>query len=403
MEEARWKKGVLYFFSGPGSKGVPVGVVPTTIIDVRAIVLSEPAESLARDSWDGTQDDAVIEVHTDGGLIGIGEVDSSPQLVRAAVEAVGSHNAAWGLRELAIGQDALAIGPLWERMYRGSIYYGREGVGASAMGGVEMALWDIFGQVTGLPLHVLLGGPFRDEATAYASVLTRDTAEENVELVTRLAQQGYTAFKLGGGVLGQDAVHDESIVAAVRDAAPQAQLMIDLAYEWHDPWTALRRARALERYELGWIEEPLPPDDLDAYEWLAARSPIPIAAGEAETSEAGLIRLLEMQAVHVVQPDITRCGGFGVTCRVARAAAQRGVRCVPHVWKTGINKAAALQIAGAMQHVDLIECCVEPNPLQESLTVEHFEPKEGRIAIPRVPGLGATLDPDTVARYRSTD
>jgi L-alanine-DL-glutamate epimerase-like enolase superfamily enzyme len=317
------------------------------------------------------------------------------------VDAVGSHNAAWGLRELAVGQDALEIGPLWDRMRRGSIYYGREGVGASAIGGVEIALWDLVGQATGSPIHVMLGGPFRSDVNAYASLLTRDTPEANVEVVTRLAREGYTAFKLGGGVLGRDADHDESIIAAVRGAAPGAQLMIDLAYEWGDPWTALRRARRLEPYDLGWIEEPLMPDDLDAYSWLAARSPVPIAAGEVETTEAGLLRLLEREAVHVIQPDVTRCGGFGVTTRVARAAEQRGVRCVPHVWKTGINKAAALHIAAAMPRVDLIECCVEPNPLQESLTLERFEPKEGRIAVPVAPGLGVTIDQDTVARYRA--
>jgi L-alanine-DL-glutamate epimerase-like enolase superfamily enzyme len=370
------------------------------ISDVQAIVLSEPTADLARMSWDGTQDDVVIRVTTDTGLVGIGEVDSAPEVVKAAVDTVGSHNAAWGLRELLLGEDPLHLGPLWERMYRGSMYYGRSGAGMNAMSGVEIALWDILGQATGVPVHVLLGGRFRSSARAYASLLALPEPDDTAALVAEAAAQGFTALKLGGGPLGEDADHDEALVAAARAAAPGIDLMIDLAYAWSSSGHALRMSRRLERYGLAWIEEPLAPDDVSAYVWLTERSPVPIAAGEAESSERGLLELVHRRAVDVLQPDVTRCGGFGVTHRVASAAFAAGLDCVLHCWKTGINKAAALHVTAALPHMDLMEYCLAANALQRDLTVERFPLVDGRVAVPQAAGLGVTLDPETVARHR---
>src|ERR1700686_4078329 len=159
------------------------------ITDVEAIVLGEPLERIARDSWDGSQDTVLIRVSTDEGVVGIGEVDSAPEVVRAIVESPASMRTMWGLRELCIGEDPREIARLWRKLYRGSSYYGRSGVAMHAISGVEIALWDIMGKLAGLPVHTLLGGAHRQSVRVYASLMALDSAQETASAVAALAAE----------------------------------------------------------------------------------------------------------------------------------------------------------------------------------------------------------------------
>ena len=151
------------------------------ITDVEAIVLRQPAvDGLIAD---GSQDDLLVLVHTDEGVTGVGEVDSAPEVVKAAIDAPASHSNAAGLRSVLVGQDPLDIDELWQRMYRASIYYGRRGVALHAMSGIEIALWDLKGKVLGRPVSELLGTPQRRRVRAYASALMPDTIEDVRRLV----------------------------------------------------------------------------------------------------------------------------------------------------------------------------------------------------------------------------
>ncbi len=143
------------------------------ITDVEAIVLrqAEVNEGIA----DGSQDDLVVRIHTDEGITGIGEVDSSPELVQALVQAPSSHAVAVSLRDVLIGEDPLDVERLWQKMYRGLIYFGRRGIAIHAISGLDIALWDIKGKALGKPIHELLGTPHRDRVRAYASMLMPDT------------------------------------------------------------------------------------------------------------------------------------------------------------------------------------------------------------------------------------
>jgi L-rhamnonate dehydratase len=168
------------------------------ITQVEAIVLRQPEvdEGIA----DGSQDDLVIRVHTDDGVTGIGEVDSSPEVIKAIVEARGSHFIAHGLGEILVGENPLELERLWQKMYRGVIFYGRRGAAIHAISGIDIALWDIKGKVEGKPVFELLdGGVQRDRVRAYASRLMPDTPEQVTEAVTKLTDQGFTAVKLGWG------------------------------------------------------------------------------------------------------------------------------------------------------------------------------------------------------------
>ncbi len=329
------------------------------ITNVEAIVLGEPLELIARDSWDGSQDTVLIRVSTDEGIDGIGEVDSAPEVVRAIVESPASMRTMWGLRELCLGEDPRQIAKLWHKLYRGTSYYGRAGVAIHAISGVEIALWDIMGKVAGVPVHTLIGGAHRGSVRVYASLMTPHSTHGTASAVAALAAAGFTAVKLGGGPLGHDDDTDEALVAAAREAAPDIELMIDLGDAWETTNHALTMARRLERYRLRWIEEPIWPDDLDAYAWLTQRSPVPIAAGEAEGTEDRLLEMIRRRAVDVLQPDATRAGGLLATRRVVDAAARAGQEVVLHCWPTGVTKAISLHLTAACANLELLEYCVE--------------------------------------------
>ena len=370
------------------------------IVEVEAIVLRQPEvdEGIA----DGSQDDLVVRVHTDEGLVGIGEVDSSPEVVRAVVEARGSHAIAHGLRELLVGENPLEVERLWEKMYRGVIFYGRRGVAVHAISGVDIALWDLKGQALGKPVCALLGTPVRDRVRAYASRLMPDTPEEAAAAVEELTGQGFTAIKLGWGPLGTDAEHDVRLARAAREAANGAEILIDAGLGYgSDARAAVRVARELEELGVYWLEEPFEPDEYEAYAELADEVDIPVAAGEQDVTFWGFRELIERGRVDIVQPDVTRCGGITETMRIAQLARSRGVKTVPHAWKSGIIKAASLHVNAVLPDALFQEYCVADTPINMHLTRERLPlDEDGCVAVPTAPGLGVTLDEGVVAELR---
>ena len=152
---------------------------------------------------DGSQDDLVIRISTDEGVVGIGEVDSAPEAVAALVERSSSHAIAGSLHDLLVGEDPRDVERLWWKMYRGLIYIGRRGIALHALSGIDIAFWDIKGKAEGKPVHELLGGAKHDRVRAYASMLMPDTPEETAERVGKLCDDGFTAVKLGWGPLGR--------------------------------------------------------------------------------------------------------------------------------------------------------------------------------------------------------
>ena len=371
------------------------------ITDVEAIVLRQPElnEAIA----DGSQDDLVIRIHTDEGITGIGEVDSVPEIVRAVVNAPSSHAIALSLRDILVGQDPTDVEGLWQKMYRGTIFYGRRGVAIHAISGIDIALWDIKGKALGKPISELIGTPRRDRVRAYASRLMPDTEGETAEAVTQLREQGFTAVKLGWGPLGKDGDHDIRLATAARRAGGErVEIMIDAGLGYgRDARTAIRVARALEELGCFWLEEPFEPDEYEAYAELADTVDIPIAAGEQDVTCWGFRELVDRCHVDVVQPDVTRAGGITETLRIAQLARERGLGCVPHAWKSGIIKAASLHINAVLEDCLFQEYCVAETPLNTSLTREHLPiDAKGMVAVPTAPGLGVTLDEEVLERYR---
>lgn len=370
------------------------------ITDVEAIILRQPAlnEGIA----DGSQDDLVIKVTTDEGIVGVGEVDSAPEAVRALVERRSSHAIAGSLHDLLVGEDPRDVERLWQKMYRGLIYIGRRGIALHALSGIDIALWDIKGKAEGKPVHELLGGAKRDSVRAYASMLMPDTPEETGERVGALRDQGFTAVKLGWGVLGQDPKHDVKLAAAAKEAAGDCEIMIDAGLGYvADAKVAIEVARELEQIGIFWLEEPFEPDEYEAYAELADTVDIRVAAGEQDTTVWGFRELIDRGHVDLVQPDVTRCGGITELLRIAELARGRNVETVPHAWKSGIIKAASLQCNAVLPDAIFQEYCISDTPINQTLTRERLPLEEGGvIRVPTAPGIGVTLDDEVVERYR---
>lgn len=348
---------------------------------------------------DGSQETLVVRVHTDAGIVGVGEVDSSSHVARAILEAPLSHKICRGLSLCVVGEDPFEIDRLTYRMLEGSLFYGRQGAAVQAMSGIEIALWDIVGKATGQPVYKLLGGGFRTKFQAYASILFGDTPDETGAIARKLAGAGYRAVKFGWGPMGDSEASDLAHVRAARGGlGPDVELMVDAGLCW-DAATAIRRAHQFEAFDLTWLEEPLHPDDVAGYARLIQRSPIRIAAGE-EVCDVGEFRTLMDTGLDVVQVDVTRMGGLGRSKRVGWEAAERRRLCVNHSYKTGINLAASLHFIAALPNTHYLEYCVEQGALRQSLTKQTFPVVDGAVEVPQAPGLGIDLDEAVVDRYR---
>jgi L-alanine-DL-glutamate epimerase-like enolase superfamily enzyme len=366
------------------------------ITDVEAIHLRLPHVA---EIADGTQDVLVIRIHADPGLVGIGEVSSQSYVCKAIFEAPPSAERRHGLAYILRGQDPLDTESLWNRMYYLTSRYGRRGAALHAISGADLALWDLRGKALGKPVSELLGGTLRRSVRAYASYLFGSTPQETAELAGQALDMGLTAVKFGWGPFGKELAADVAHVEAARRAVgDECELMVDAGQKF-DVKSALERATRLAPLQIGWLEEPLSPDDLDGYAELCARSPVPIAGGELEATRWGFEELIR-RGLHVIQPDVAICGGLSVARQASALAERSGRRCVPHCFSTGINLAASLHWMAASPSGDLVEYSLSPSPLMRQLVRNLPSLEDGRVPLPDGPGLGIELDEDVVARFR---
>jgi L-alanine-DL-glutamate epimerase-like enolase superfamily enzyme len=270
--------------------------------------------------------------------------------------------------------------------------------------GIDMALWDLLGKVTGQPVGRLLGGRYRERVKPYASLLMREPAALAEELA-QLKQDGFRAFKIGWGPFGRvNSTLDEKIVGAARDAVgSDSLLMVDAgasdAFWQHGYKWALRTSQMLADFDVAWFEEPVKPDALDDYIRLRQAAPVPIAGGEVLTRRQSFQPYLQAGAFDVVQPDVTKVGGISEERRIGWMAQENGVRFIPHGWNTAIGLAADLQLASAFADTDLVEY-LTGSPYVDEVTVGGWQlDADGMLPIPEAPGLGVEIDCDAVAQF----
>lgn len=337
----------------------------------------------------------VVKVYADDGLVGVGSVFSEDRLVRAALGV---------LEPLYQGESAIEPERVSEKLHQNTFWLGRGGAITHAISGIDVALWDILGQVTGQPLWRLLGGRYRDRVLPYASVLMDEPAKLAEDL-NALREQGFRAFKIGWGPFGRVSDgYDEEIVRTAREVVgADALLAVDAggsdAFWRGDLRWALRSASMLRHYDVAWFEEALVPDAMEEFAELRRQSPVPISGGEVLTRRQSFTPFLGARSFDIVQPDTTKVGGLSEARRIAWAAAEHDVRFIPHGWNTALGLAADLHLAAALPGTDLVEYKTG-SPYIDDLTTTRWKlDEDGMLAVPTDPGLGVTLDDQAMARY----
>jgi len=360
------------------------------IVGVEAVPLSIPCRYGA-DSWalgtGGWQalDFCLVRVDTDAGLTGWGEAFSYScrRAVAAAVRDM--------IAPLALGHDAADIAGLHATMQKRLHIFGRFGITAFALSGLDIALWDLAGKAAGKPLHALLGAARRERLACYASLLRYADAA----LVTRYCEQalgeGFRAIKL----------HEvsEPVVAAARAALPrEAALMLDVNCEWRVDEAIAVGAR-LAPLGLEWFEEPVfPPEDGAGLRAVGEACGIPIAAGENCCFATQFAALFDARAVQYAQPSVTKVGGITEFRKIALLAAERGVKLAPHSPYFGPGALATLHLIAALAEEGRFEYFYLW--AEASLYGEALAPKRGELPVPQGPGLGIDPDPEVIRRYR---
>jgi D-galactarolactone cycloisomerase len=373
----------------------------TRIRSIRAHVLEAPLQQAFAYSqaWYDRRTALLVEIQTEGGVVGWGEA-FGPARINAAVVA--------HLAPLIVGRDALAVEAHWETLYNALRDHGQKGGAVQGLSAIDIALWDVRGRALGVPIHTLLGGPLRTRVGAYATGLYRRQRDDHAAYLSEEAEsyvtRGFQAMKLKIG-FGVD--EDIALSRAVHEAiCGRARMMVDAnhAYNVAD---ALRYARGVDGLDIGWLEEPVVPEDIDGYVALRRHCRIPIAGGEAEFTRFGFRELITRRAVDILQPDVLSAGGISETKKIVDMATAFGVRVNPHVWGTGIGLAASLQLLAVIPHVPpslnpvqpMLEFDCTEHPIRQRILAQPLEPAAGWVAVPDGPGLGIEIDTDAVRHF----
>jgi D-galactarolactone cycloisomerase len=351
-------------------------------------------------AWYDTRTAMVVEIETDDGLIGWGECYGPAPMTAAVVNSV----APW-----LIGEDPLRTDFLWQMIYARLRDHGQKGVVIEGLSGIDIALWDIKGKHFGVPVHQLLGGTLRNKVQAYATGLYRrksgDPLRYLAEEATGYVAEGFKAVKLK---VGFGVEEDASVTRAVRSAiGSDVALMVD-ANHAYDAAGAIRLGRKIEEHDIGWFEEPVPPEDLTGYRAVKDALSIPIAGGECEFTRFGFRDLFVSHALDIVQPDTCAAGGLSECKKIADMAEAFGIRYNPHVWGTGIAIAASLQLLAVLpSHTPTSLTPIEPmlefdrteHPIRQAVLMQPIERAGGIVRVPDGPGLGIEVNREALARF----
>lgn len=332
----------------------------------------------------------IVEVITDSGVTGIGSVYSHPALVDVVIKQ---------LTPLLIGKDPRDVEALWELMYGWTRWYGRKGAAMSALGGLDVAFWDLRGKAADKPVWKLLGGT-TPSCPAYASALLWNSLDGLRAEAQRHLSKGFRRMKMR---LGRNPDYDIDAPRAVkREIGPRNDLMCDASMRYTVE-IARRIGRELANIGVFWFEEPFAPEDLESFSELRGTVGLPVAAGENEFGLQGFTELVHRQAVDIVQADASRCGGITEVLRVADLADRAALKLAPHSWSDAVAILANAQIVATTPHAITVEVDQTGNPLVDELLEEPLQVIDGQLQLSDQPGLGIRLNRKLIDQYRLAD
>jgi galactonate dehydratase len=348
---------------------------------------------------------AHIRIYTDQGLVGQGEATDA---------AVGTPALVEGFKRFLIGKDPLNVDAIWEQLRRSGIFAGAQGGQfITALTGVEIALWDLTGKALGMPIYQLMGGKFRDRVRMYCDSDMKDPdGEEGARKMPWIVEAGFTAMKMDIDDARDPARFDRVNRTAsngeidrmvrqmrkVRDSIPKA---MDLAVDMHgfyDALTGKRVAAAAEEFKLLWLEEPVPPENIDAMADIRRSTKTPICCGENIYMRWGFAELLEKHAADIIMPDIQKVGGLSEARKVANMADAYYIPFAPHCVVSPVGTMASAHVCASVPNFLVCEwhwinhLDTWKNWVKEGEIIE-----KGYITVPDRPGIGVEMN-DAAAR-----
>ncbi len=351
----------------------------------------------------------LVRVHTDAGITGLGEAYHGAGVHQIAVDK--------RLTKALIGQDPRNVDKLFRDMMgsmSASGFY--QGAVMSAISGIEMALWDITGQAFGVPIWQLLGGKFRDKIRVYNDCHAGaiETPESYAEKARAVEARGFDAIKFdidppsttrdryNRCISNNDIAHFIDIVTAIRASLdPNTDLLID-AHWFYAPVDILKVAYAFEDLNLMWLEDPVPPENIEAMAKVTNATRTPICTGENFYTRHGFRELIQAQAADIISPDHAKAGGLLEGRRIADLADIYYIPVSPHNICSPIGTMAVSHLCAAIPNFQVLEFHHLDNEIWHTLTLERDLIQEGHITIPTTPGLGVSLD-EEVARQATQE
>ncbi|MCP4315466.1 MAG: mandelate racemase/muconate lactonizing enzyme family protein [Hyphomicrobiales bacterium] len=353
----------------------------------------------------------LVEVKTDEGLVGWGECFGPGNVAianKAIVERV--------IQPMIVGMDPLDREVIWHKVYNLLRDHGQKGMPVQALSGVDIALWDLAGKITGLPLHKLIGGRHRDriQVYGYGMMLKREDAASHIsrfrEEAVAIKDAGFKATKMKIGL----GVRDDILLAqAVRDGVgDDFPFMVD-ANHCYTVDDACYVGRALDELKPFWFEEPVAPEDRAGYRMLRNMIETRIAGGEAEFTRWGWRDLLDGQCVDIAQPEVCALGGVSEYLKVLAMAQTHFVPVINHVWGSAVALATNIQLlaaipplpGGLFQREPMLELDTTDNRFRDELLTEPLDIRGqvkrsgGYVDVSDNPGIGAEPDMDYIAKY----
>jgi galactonate dehydratase len=350
-----------------------------------------------------------VRIYTDQGLTGDGE----------AVDATsGAAGIVAGFRGFLIGQSPLDVGAIWERIRTGGIFGGAQaGQFVTALTAVEIALWDLAGKALGLPIYQLMGGKVRDRIRIYIDSGTDSRDDPQAKpFIAQIVENGWTMAKIDiddardpsrfdrVNWTANNAEIDHMIdkIAFIREALPKT---IELAVDMHgryDLGTAKRVAKEAEPFKLVWLEEPVPPENIDAMRDVRQSTHTPICCGENIYMRWGFRELFEKQAVDIIMPDVQKCGGLGEARRIADMAQTYYIPIAPHCQASPIGMMAACHAMSTVPNF-LVQEWHWGHPAERTARWKQYVKEgdiiqKGYITVPDKPGIGLTIDDEALRK-----
>jgi galactonate dehydratase len=350
-----------------------------------------------------------VEVRTDEGISGWGEVTTTTPTANRAVAAMLRQ-----ANDLVVGVDPARIEDTWHKVFRAFTYTGSRGAGTNVTSAVDIALWDIRGKVLGLPVCELLGGRVRDDLLIYTHPDQRrfGTREGVVEEIRGIVESGHTGIKfdpfphrpgvspfddryLDGGMSRAAERQAMELTALVRETAgPDVELLID-AHGRFDVPTAIRLGQALDEFgDIHWYEEPVPPESYRALEQVRERVRVPISVGERLHTRWDFVPILENGLADFIMPDVTWTGGISELKKIATMAEAYYVPISPHDAAGPVNLVAGGHVMATVPNFYRIESSRHDLSSYNQFLTTPLDNTGGRLTLPAGPGLGLDFDLD---------